>query len=382
MNAFYYIEVNLICVIFLSFIERKIRETSHNNIGDNFFRASIISSELMCITDAVAGVLNGVDFYSSRLLLYIANMIYFTVGTFTALSWLYYVCFKFKIKLTRIKAFLFSIPFLISLIVTLSNPITEFLFYLDETNSYHRGVLLFVYWIVVFIYLMLATYISIKMTTKEYNRVVREADISFCLFGVFPTLGFLIQILMYGSTTISVGIALGYLFYYVRSLESQVSEDSLTGLNNKKQLDRFISDVIYKGRENPLFYISIDIDDFKKINDIWGHDTADEALVLVANAIKAASKFMHGDYILCRFGGDEFVVFGELLPSFDLEFLVKQLKKHVADISESRKLPYKLEASFGYSYSLCSTHEDVERVENEAIEKMNIEKKKSKQEGK
>ena len=72
--------------------------------------------------------------------------------------------------------------------------------------------------------------------------------------------------------------------------------DALTGLNNRRALSKV---------KNVTGILMIDVDDFKSINDTFGHDVGDYVIKTVANIIKTSAR--SSDYI-CRYGGDEFVV--------------------------------------------------------------------------
>ena len=79
-------------------------------------------------------------------------------------------------------------------------------------------------------------------------------------------------------------------------LLNKVNTDILTGLNNRMILDDI---------SNFSGVLMVDIDDFKEINDNYGHDVGDHAIRFVAKILK--SSIRSDDYI-CRFGGDEFVI--------------------------------------------------------------------------
>ncbi len=83
--------------------------------------------------------------------------------------------------------------------------------------------------------------------------------------------------------------------------------DSLTGVNNRRYLERRLQEEIGRTRrqECPLSCMYIDIDHFKKINDSAGHQGGDEVLQQIALLIKAELRLSDA---LGRFGGEEFVV--------------------------------------------------------------------------
>jgi diguanylate cyclase (GGDEF)-like protein len=93
-------------------------------------------------------------------------------------------------------------------------------------------------------------------------------------------------------------------------------KDSLTGLYNRQYFEDFVVKSIKKGlRENRDFsLIFIDLDNFKPINDNYGHTKGDEVLKKVAKLFKQTFR----DYdIIARLGGDEFVVVAENLSNKD-----------------------------------------------------------------
>jgi len=86
-------------------------------------------------------------------------------------------------------------------------------------------------------------------------------------------------------------------------LVRQADQDLLTGLANRAAFERAVADLAE--REVRVLVAFCDIDDFKTINDRFGHDVGDEALRAVASAIAGV---VRGQDIVARFGGDEFAV--------------------------------------------------------------------------
>ncbi|RBW52160.1 GGDEF domain-containing protein [Marinobacter sp. F3R11] len=91
-------------------------------------------------------------------------------------------------------------------------------------------------------------------------------------------------------------------------------EDALTGLKNRRYFDQlFVHEAAVAQRNNlPLSLLLMDIDHFKHFNDTHGHEAGDMALKAFASILK--SRFRGSD-IVCRYGGEEFVV---ILPGSDL----------------------------------------------------------------
>lgn len=92
--------------------------------------------------------------------------------------------------------------------------------------------------------------------------------------------------------------------------------DSLTGLFNRRFLEKILDESIRLAtlENSGIAVFFVDLDDFKRVNDTYGHDAGDR--VLVAAAARLASVFREGDYV-ARVGGDEFVVVAPTMKSRD-----------------------------------------------------------------
>lgn len=80
--------------------------------------------------------------------------------------------------------------------------------------------------------------------------------------------------------------------------------DALTGLNNRDYLEKTMQELLANGRTGTLFMI--DLDNFKKMNDTYGHIVGDKVLQYFAEVLK---EYARKDDVVCRLAGDEFVTF-------------------------------------------------------------------------
>lgn len=90
----------------------------------------------------------------------------------------------------------------------------------------------------------------------------------------------------------------------VTDIKSKSQQDALTGLWNRAYTEAAVNELLNDGVKGALFMI--DMDNFKAINDNYGHIEGDNTLKMFAETMRKFSK--NGD-ILCRIGGDEFVMF-------------------------------------------------------------------------
>ena len=98
-------------------------------------------------------------------------------------------------------------------------------------------------------------------------------------------------------------------------------------------------------KDEKLYFLFIDIDSFKMINDTYGHNEGDKALRIVAEALKEICLDTKG--FCARYGGDEFAVVQVLKSDEDITDLKKQIYNYVEDKNNKQRLAYTLSVSIG-----------------------------------
>jgi len=161
-------------------------------------------------------------------------------------------------------------------------------------------------------------------TTQEYVkdgknyimniRFIEELDLYLCVEATEEQFTqeientFYLNILMF---TIIIVIIMILIIYYINNnqntLHKFASTDKLTSLNNRNNFDKAFKNIFDSSKED-LTLILFDIDNFKRINDEFGHLVGDKVLVRVSNLFKRT--FREHD-LIARWGGDEFIA---LLP--------------------------------------------------------------------
>jgi len=81
--------------------------------------------------------------------------------------------------------------------------------------------------------------------------------------------------------------------------------DPLTGFYNQRYLARHLHSLLEAGQPNGIAVLMLDVDFFKQINDRWGHQVGDAALVLIAQTLRGRVRVFDS---IARYGGEEFVV--------------------------------------------------------------------------
>ncbi len=98
----------------------------------------------------------------------------------------------------------------------------------------------------------------------------------------------------------------------LEELNGQLSQmaliDGLTGLYNRREIQRRISEKIEYRKQDDLYLIMMDLDHFKQVNDRYGHNTGDEVLIAASSVLKPAYEILPEDGDAGRWGGEEFMV--------------------------------------------------------------------------
>jgi diguanylate cyclase (GGDEF)-like protein/PAS domain S-box-containing protein len=93
------------------------------------------------------------------------------------------------------------------------------------------------------------------------------------------------------------------------------THDPLTDLANRRQLGERLAVLADQRDGNLVALLYIDVNQFKVVNDTYGHDTGDELLLEVAGRLRSAVR--SGDTLVCRVGGDEFVILFDEVPTVE-----------------------------------------------------------------
>jgi diguanylate cyclase len=109
----------------------------------------------------------------------------------------------------------------------------------------------------------------------------------------------------------------------LEQMSELVREDKLTGSLNRRGLEDVLEREFARSerRASPLCIALLDLDDFKRLNDIYGHNAGDEALVHLVRVVKDTLRTMD---VIGRFGGEEFLV---VLPDTTVEIAIQTVTR-------------------------------------------------------
>ena len=151
-------------------------------------------------------------------------------------------------------------------------------------------------------------------------------------------------------------IAVAVLVVQLYVLDEKMSVDHLTGLYNRKYLDTYIKDLLNlnrfngQGKNKRMFAaLMLDIDNFKIINDTYGHVEGDNALIIASKLLSRSVR--KGDFV-SRYGGDEFLIILDQCTKNTPSRVINRIEENVVRLNAEQKLPYDIEFSIGYKVFL------------------------------
>lgn len=151
-------------------------------------------------------------------------------------------------------------------------------------------------------------------------------------------------------------------FYMQNQLQEALAElqnlylhDPLTGIYNRRGMNKFESGFIKKAHESgkQVSVICADVDGLKSINDNYGHEEGDNAIVQSTHAIKAS---FPEDSLCVRTGGDEFTIIAAFNSESEVHRAIDSVAERIAEYNETSGKPYKVGCSCGF----CMADTDIE----------------------
>lgn len=345
---FFYTEANIVCIVIMAILLINDRLHSTRQEKQIWFNQTIIMHIIYFISDiGWAAVLSG-QLPRTRLLVGLFNFTNFIMLNLLAFEWFMYMAaaegMPFRKSIRRRN--LCRVPMAVSIAVMVIAYVAAPKFWISdsgELNTWYYPLFI----ITPVLYLSAAFIYSMRNARKTQSREEKKL---YRLIGIYPlgVVAFgLIQTFLLNAPLFCFGCTIMILFFYIQNMQTMVSVDSLTRLNNRGQINRYMDQTQY--RENcRTAAVMIDIDGFKEINDTYGHAEGDRALVLVADTLRKIAERTRTPVFIGRYGGDEFTVFVRCAEGEDLpERMIAEVREELDRKQVENKLPYDLKISVG-----------------------------------
>ena len=347
-----YAEINLIGIVLLLLFLNNMNKNSRKNtpVDQRIFNGCMVINILIFVFDTGMWLFDGNQIEVLRTGNYIVTMLYYVCNPLICFWWLMYTDYKVYESrsglLKRIR--IYAIPCAVSTVLSMVSLYTGWFFIIDENNNYMRGPYFFVMAVISLLYLIFSFGMALKDVIKNGWGENKSINLHLVIFPIGIFLATAIQIMFFGVSIIWVCSMLAFASIYINIQNGEISTDHLTGLYNRRRFDEHLKrrlKVQKKGQH--MFAIIMDLDDFKNINDKYGHLAGDNALARVAELLRNNCK--DSDDFVARLGGDEFIIVGERTDTADIQKLLDRISKDVISYNNRSELDFPIKLSMGYA---------------------------------
>lgn len=351
-ECFNYVLANIACVVLMGTVLFNVERSVDKQISTVILARMMRLLVIYFLVDSVWMLCESAVFVVNRTTFYILSIIpYLCLVTS---SWLWYMYCEIvqgnTIILSHKGTFISILPFYAAVIILIIGLFTDYLIIIDETGYQEYGPLYAVLLCVPFGYL---GYSSIKAFTRAYNQnryYDHSLYIAMGLFPIMPIICGLLQSFFLRVPILCYGATGAILFLYITATENRITTDALTQINNRQELQRYLSlKMRSPAKDMDLYLMMLDVDYFKNINDKFGHIEGDKALVTVAEAMKTSFLDFKNRPFLCRFGGDEFIVVLEAENELMVQEKADMIRNNVTELNEKSGAAFSLSICVGYA---------------------------------
>ena len=273
--------LTVLMMCYLLSCRRKNRESLHteDKVYDGIAKVNILGA----VAETISFLVDGKSFIGCRQLNYISNSLCFIGTVSMGLLWCLYVNLRIYRNFKKIseKMAVMMIPWMIEVVMVLGNLIKPgIMFKVSADNVYQRTGGALAGYITLVIYLAYSLYMVYHSRKQGVNLSYFPVFYFVCICFA----GVLIQLVFYGVTSSWLITAVTLIFTQMQSYAENIYMDELSGLYNR----RYLKAVLAKRKNtdaNSLYGIMMDVNDFKYINDSFGHSMGDKAISTMGNIL-------------------------------------------------------------------------------------------------
>jgi len=255
-------------------------------------------------------------------------------------------------NLRYIKFVVISLPFLYICYDVIRIPVNGYVLMI----AYNDGVIRNVFYVDSLLATLFYCGIGIMNTVRIINankEILKEITyyriefLFMCIICIAPFLIAPLSLMFFGPL-MPVAFAVTFVFLMTLSQHLRICVDALTSTNNLNELRRNLDNLLQlseKERRN-AFLIFIDVNNFKSINDNFGHYEGDVVLIQIARLLRRVA--LEFNCFLCRYGGDEFIIIKKNANVEKAASICKFIDSQLLRLKELTLVPYELSVSTGF----------------------------------
>lgn len=308
------------------------------------FAYSILFNALLLVFEFCLNLLNGNGSPAARIIAPAVAVVHLSLMPLPMALWIVYLetMLKSGILPSRGLLVLNGIPALLNAVLCTASLPGRFIFFFDTGNVYHRGPCFYLVPAVCYGYLLF----YLLQTVRRRDRIVSAEYNSLIASALLPMLVGMLQLVDPAVNLVWACLAFSMLIIYFNMQSMQIYTDHLTGLANRRRFDRNTAALFSGGRAGTrIAGVMMDVDNFKKVNDSYGHDVGDAALEQVGEILRRSVR--RGD-LAARIGGDEFAVVMETESAEEVDRLVVRIRQNVELENLKGRFPFRLSLSIGF----------------------------------
>jgi diguanylate cyclase (GGDEF)-like protein len=333
------VSLSILALAFFGFLRVRDRRL----ISHDLFAWAFLPVFLNILLEPLLGWLSGRPGPVNGVLTRLAAVLLYALQPAPEALWIAYLYTSVRrvARLTGRGWLLLSLPLIVNLalaLVSLDVPLT---FSIGADNVYHRGPYYLLMGAMCYSYLIYYFCFAVA-----HHRQMLHHEFEVFLMGALPTaLAGVLQLSLPGVVMIWQAASFTMLIFYLDILIHQANTDSLTGLANRRRFDGALNAAFSgDGAKAEMALILIDIDNFKAINDRYGHLMGDRALEEVGVALRRCARKRD---VVARLGGDEFAMLSEIREPRDLERITWRVRESLGAINQRSGFPFSIETSVG-----------------------------------
>ena len=299
--------------------------------------------------DLIASMLRPTNDLLTRIVLLLIATVLHSLQLIVAYRWVLYVDYRTHQSRARLRGnygWLLAAPCAVMCVMLGVNIFTGMFFRIDEMGSYQATPALAFPFAIAFGYAVYSAFIPLMQ--RRSWRYYLTFPVAVYLVPVL--LGNAVHLAMMDVSVSWVAMAVGFVSLQL-NLENDISYmDPLTGLYNRHFLNQHLQNMFERMNEPENFTqmmgILIDMDDFKFINDHYGHLAGDQALQAVGMILRESLPL---NAVACRFGGDEFVVIDQVENRDEAAKIIENIRTRLEQHNQRAKEENQLSMSIGWT---------------------------------
>lgn len=343
MDRILYVLIYAFCILILLSLSNFVRKADQSTEKLYLYNCILVEC-LFFFSSVIWGIVDGNSMISVSIN-YLINLVFFTSTILASYYWFNFVHHSLTgTDFTKLQKALFLLPVLATFVMCSITFSTGWFYYIDDAHCYHRGDYYSILVAIDYVYIAAIGVYSLYVALTATVHAMKVRAFVFTAYIVIPAIAALLEI--YFPNLGLVGMAVTFsLVINIFSLQNQmITIDALTKLNNRYRLIDFLEHRLVSFYSDVNVYmLYVDVNDFKYINDHFGHLEGDSALCIVADAMRNICR--HSPAFAARIGGDEFVIVFDAKTDAIAEAFLANLKDSVSVCSKG--LPYSLTISAG-----------------------------------